>query len=407
MRIQRYLLASLGAFGLLACTPPASDNGDAGPSGDDAAEGCVTMTVGTFAPGAIPGWVVAPATDPTGQITSAFVRVELNEHAGFMQTTGDFDLSKETNYYLANHTVVLLTGSADPDSASPEFVQTSGSMHLDAVTSPVGREIKGSFSSVRLVDSTFDPGTPASTPKPSGQCVFIASGAFDTTVAIGSKCKVVDDCGDTSTKVCDPSTGTCVKSQCDGSAGSCAGSGVCVVQAVDSTAGACYAGCVPFSSSSTCSGDAECISLFYDQSKGACYPRGSAADGAPCTVSDVSTGCVAGSNCVQQEAGAICRKTCNYWAAAPGCPSGQLCWPGSTCSADPVDPAAINANCDATTNELTPCGLDASNNPRGICVSEGAPATMVCRKPCRKTMASDCPSGVTCNDYTPTVGVCR
>jgi hypothetical protein len=192
---------------------------------------CHVITVKGLARGTVAGWVdgTATADDGSGPDKGYSFRVELDEVKGYKLTTGSFDLSKETSYGDAKHVVLAWEGGDDPTTASTAYFQASGTMQLDAVTSPASAESKGSLKGVKLLESKIDPTTYASVPVSDGRCLFVVSAAWDTTVAAGTACTVADDCGDVSKNVCDPATKTCAASQCSSDA-ACGSGKSCIVQ---------------------------------------------------------------------------------------------------------------------------------------------------------------------------------
>ncbi len=376
----------------------------------DVPSGCHVVTVKSLAHGSVAGWIDGKATAADGSAPDQgySFRIELDEVKGHKLATGTFDLSKEASYGDASHAVLVWDGGDDPTTASTVYFQANGTMQLDAVSSPASAESKGSLSGVKLVESKIDPTTYASTPVTDGRCLFVASAAWDTTVAAGTTCALADDCGDTSKNVCDPSTKTCAASQCTSDT-ACGTGKSCIVQAADSLAGACYSTCTPLASGAGCSGDAECVVVRYDQTLGVCKAHGKNVQGDACAIQDVSTDCAAGMVCSPEHAGNLCRKQCDYFAQADGaCPTSQHCTLGSVCSDEPIDPAKVDTACDGSSAEGTPCNL-LTGKINGVCVAETAASGQVimCRKVCRKSTTSDCPTGKSCADYYDSTGVCR
>ena len=382
---------------------------DAGAS-TGAPSGCHALAVTGLKSSSVAGWIEGVATTPDGSGPSQgySLRIELDEIKGRTLSTGSFDLSKEPSYGDAMHAVLAWDGGDDPTTASTVFFQASGTMQLTAVSSPPTAESKGSLSGVTLVQSTIDATTYASTPTSGGSCLFIASTSWDTTVAAGTPCTVATDCGDTSKNVCDPTTKTCVPSECTSDA-TCGTGKSCIVEVTDSRAGACYSSCAP-SASGGCPSGAECVAISYDGTQGICKSQGQTQEGGACSIEDVSTDCAAGMVCSPEHAGNLCRKQCDYFAKSAGaCPASQHCVLGSVCSDEPIDPAAANQPCDGSSAETTPCALASGGQVAGICVAEtGASGqVMMCRSVCRKSVATDCPTGQSCNDYYTSTGVCR
>jgi hypothetical protein len=360
------------------------------------ASSCKAVTAGPLTADTLAGWLVGPLTGGSGAPLT--LHVQLEEIKGTKLAPGTFDLAKEPSYGEAVHAVLVTEGDALLVKASKAYFQASGSMTLDKVSSPPTAESKGALASVVVVESKIDSTTFASTPVSGGGCLVIATAAWDTTVSAGTKCQTADDCGDPSQKVCDPKTGTCAAIECTGM---CPAGGVCFAQSDQAMGGACYTGC---SGGVGCAATDDCVYAVLDQSASVCKKQGAGADGTSCKLSDIGTSCDKGLVCALEEQGNVCRKACDFWALG-ACPSGQHCVLGSSCSSAPIDPAKLDASCDASSQDGTPCGLDAKG-PHGLCVAE--PGAVMCRKPCRQAMAAmDCPMGKTCDDYLPGVGVCR
>lgn len=399
--------ASLLISSLVFLAGCGSGSGGDGSGGDvTVPSGCTAITVDKLTPGRVAGWFEASVHSTDASDTTArTLRIELNEPHGAKIAPGDYDLSKEPDYAGAAHAVVVFAGGDDPTNADKVYFQASGTMHLDVATSPPSRATKGSLHGVKLVESTVDKDTYASAPVADGECLFVVSADWDTTVASGATCNTASDCGDTNARVCDPVSKTCVASQCDSDA-ACGSGKSCIVQAADSRAGACYPTCKPLGSDSAC-GDAECVVVQFDQSLGICKTRGTGKEGEACSIGDVSTGCAAGLVCSPEESGNVCRTQCDYFSGG-ACPGGQHCVVGSVCSDMPIDPAAVDAPCDGSSAEGTPCGLS-GKALTAMCVTEtgASGATVMCRKTCRSAVAADCPSGKACDDSSGSLGVCR
>ena len=374
-------------------------------AGGSTPAGCTAIAPTSFQAAGTPGWLTATVT-PAGDSTVYTVRIELNEVKGFAQSDGTFDLSKEADYGSADHAVVAWQGGDDIDSAAEVYFQKSGSMTLTTVMSPVTPESKGTLSAVSLGQVTIDPTTFDSTEITGGDCLYISMARWDSTVATGTSCQTAADCGDTSSKICDPGSGTCKTSECNGTTVLCPNSGLCVIQSTEGSAGACYASCVAFSGAE-CAGNSECVNVLFDESQGLCKTRGTASEGASCTISDVSTECAAGLICSVEEEGNLCRAQCDYWKTS-SCKSGQQCDLGSVCSDSPIDSAAIDGMCDGSSADETPCGFDGMA-VHAICVSETDDAmnVVMCRKTCRLSVTSDCTAPEVCNPFYQSVGVCQ
>jgi hypothetical protein len=406
--LRRLLSLPAAALAIAPLLTPAC--GVKAPDSATVPEGCHALTVTQLTRGTVDGRIEGKATtaDGSGPDQGYSFRIELDEPKGTKLTPGSFDLSKEPSYGTAAHSVLVWEGGDDPTTASTVFFQASGTMQLDVISSPPSGESKGSLTGVKLLESKIDETSYASAPVSDPRCVYVVSAAWDTTVSAGTKCTAVDDCGDTSTKVCDPTTRTCVKSQCDSDT-ACGTGKTCIVQAADSRAGACYTTCKPLSSGTECGSDGECVVVRFDQTLGICKARGAATEGGDCAIADVTTSCAAGMVCSPEHAGNLCRKQCDYFNQTDGqCPTSQHCVLGSVCTDEPIDPAAIDGNCDGSSAEGTPCAY-AAGKTSGMCVAEMATGGQVikCRKICRKGVAGDCATGKTCADYYDSTGVCR
>jgi hypothetical protein len=338
------------------------------------------------------------------------LEIELVEMEPFLQAPGTFDLAAkvDSNYETCNHCVVVYEDQ-DPDTLdfARTYFQESGTLTLEKVTSdPVSSDAKGSLTGVKLVEVTIDPDTWESTPVQSGKCLFIPAATFDTWVPPGGPCTRPEDCGDAQRKACDPATKTCVLGQCDFNkppTRPCPEGTSCDAQTGLVAWGACYPMCVPFAPPA-CAAGFDCVPLLADQTGGECYEHGATAAGAACTSSPLSTSCVAGHRCVEDEAGkTVCLKTCDYFAADPGCGTGTVCILGSVCSSLGGDAAAIGATCAASAASGTFCGSDGKSY-RGLCDDSQKPP--VCRKACRTSVATDCPGPATCHAWSGGVGDC-
>ncbi len=408
--LRSVLISALAVAMSAGCGSKSEDDGsgDAGPSGQ-AGHGpgdCSVVSASAFKNAKLAGWLEA---EVVAEGASGTLRIELNERPGRALSAGSFDLSKapDDDYSTCTHCVVMLRGGDDVDSAIEVAFQTSGTMVIDQVTSPPGKASKGSLQGVRLVEVKIDPETSASTPVSGGECYFLASASWDTTVAAGTPCESAEDCGDPSSAICEPVTRKCGAAQCDAQGLECAAGQMCLAQGDDTAIGACYPSCKPFAAAA-CVGDAECVVITFDQEKGICLPRGTAKEGEACNPSDVTTSCAQGLVCAAESAGNLCRLQCDFLAAQPSCPGMQVCTVGSSCSNAPVDPATPGAACDGAAPEATPCALD-GQAARGVCVAETTDGgeSMICRKVCRMGNGSDCGAGESCQDYFGTTGLCR
>ncbi len=221
-----------------------------------------------------------------------------------------------------------------------------------------------------------------------------------TDTSSGQACTGSADCTDPNAPACNPNNLEC-QASCANTG--CANGELCLGQGTDNPAtfGACYTECQP--GSTDCGTGRTCLQLDTLGLQGACLASGSAAEGEACTPSELSTGCGANLVCIIDgpTGEAVCRTMCDFFSAAPTCPSGQVCALGGVCTANtPVDPAATGASCDAAAQDFDPCG-SASGRIGGVCDTDGT-----CKAVCRTGNASDCGAGETCVDITGELGVC-
>jgi len=206
------------------------------------------------------------------------------------------------------------------------------------------------------------------------------------------------------TQICDAKTGVCVAGQCSGDTADCGTGKLCVQQVNAVAVGACYDDCVPYLT--PCSEPTnECVPIFLDDSQGVCLPRGNAADGTTCQASQINTGCSAGDLCVRESGGPICRKQCEYFAAAPACAAASRCSMGDICTPAAFDPAKLGELCAPETAVGSDCGDD-GHALRGICGNRGA--GVGCYPVCRID-AQDCAANSACTPVfssIPELGVC-
>ena len=373
-------------------------------SGSDASipDECNAIQVSAFEPLQVPGWFLADAA--AEQLSEGKLRLELLSRPGQPLQPGTFDLSAapDNDYATCAHCVLLLEGGDEPATASRAFFQRSGLLTAEVVPQGASTQSKGSLSNVVLQEVTIDPNTSAVTFKPSGACYALTHASWDTTIPEGTPCNVAEDCGDTSTRVCDRKTAKCAAAGC-GNGVTCPGGEVCMRQTDDALIGACYQSCTPFSSGS-CPTGSVCKVMKFDHSAGVCMLEGQVPSGGACEPSIVSTGCAEGNVCHAEIGGTFCRQPCDFWSSSPTCPMIQACVAGSTCSNDAVDPAPIDAPCDSAAPEGNPCGLE-GQAARGACVSEGV--AVMCRKICRMNSETDCTAPATCREYYGSAGVCQ
>lgn len=121
-----------------------------------------------------------------------------------------------------------------------------------------------------------------------------------------------------------------------------------------------------------CPADMECLGTYFS-TMGACVPRGAHALGEACSAETPSTDCQAGLDCVY----GVCRPTCSFWAAVPGCPAPLTCNIDSRCI-DAADQAAIGELCSYAPGMY--CGPE-DGRYAGQCIEQDGAS--VCRRLCR------------------------
>jgi hypothetical protein len=222
---------------------------------------------------------------------------------------------------------------------------------------------------------------------------------------MGTPCTNAIDCGDVTTQVCDPYTALCGPGQCDANTAVCPAGHTCLGEVQSPNVGACYVSCTTFTANSGCTASQFCDSVNLATHEGACFNVGTAAVNTTCTQNVISTGCVTGSICVDDNlANPVCRKACDYWTAPAGCGVGLRCGVGSLCSSATSDPAAIHGSCAAGAVVGTGCAANA-NAVTGACVDSGL-ANLECLKWCRLG-GNDCVNPEVCTDVgVANVGVC-
>lgn len=321
--------------------------------------------------------------------------------------TGTFDLAKppNDNYGTCQHCALLVTYDHS-DQPTRVFFQSEGSLVLSKLD-PNDRTIgAGVLEDVTLVEVTQDPDFSWHV-IPDGPCFTIPKWSFDTTPIDGLPCTRAEDCPNDVAQLCEPKTGKCGPLQCSFTGDvPCAQDEICMAQVPEESSwGACYRTCTPFTSD-VCPFGSECIPLGPTQQIGACRPRGTAAIGAPCDESDISTGCVQGGLCVGNPA--VCGKICSYLTADPGCPSGTVCGLQNVCvPKSSADPTPIGGTCLPDTPPTSDCGAD-DQAFRGLCISlfPDVPV-LTCQRTCN-TNAPECPGGQYCAGVfeNPTIGIC-
>jgi hypothetical protein len=385
---------------------PPSEDGVSPEAALDASGDCIVITVDSFAINPDLSLVWSPVSPNLGASSIDAIVIELWEVGGFEQTTGAFDLSQGDDGQLltCNHCVRAYE-DFDPVYGMYErqYFQTSGTMTLTAVTSPVTLESVGSISALVLQEIVIDEGY--SVPVPGGRCLRIESAQWDTRVEVGSPCTLSAECGDEWNKVCDPETATCVLAEC-GQLDPCTEPGMECLANLNEFAGICVPHCAPRATPACPSGQ-ECIPVTWDDSDGYCMPSGPAQPGEPCEMNDISSGCVEGSRCLWDGMPSSCYKTCAFWSATPDCPSGLLCTHLGVCTEPGLETAQVGELCSGT--ELMPdCASDGVAE-RGVCVSDLLGPNQMCRAYCRPG-AEDCPAGETCTPIGygyETLGYCE
>jgi hypothetical protein len=387
-----------------ALAPP-----DAASSADasiPAPDGCTVLADITLAtrPGS-PNALVGHFSPQLGSATPDELSIELYETAGYHLTPGTFDLSSapETDYSTCHHCVLVFEDGTATGPASRKFFQASGEMTLDSVNSPPNGESKGSLAGVKLVEVVIDTNFHAA-PVAGGGCLFIPSASWDTRVAVGHPCLSASDCGDVSTKVCDPVTQQCALQECGTGGQACADPHkTCLVQSMGETIGACYPTCTPFTLQSCPTGQ-DCITFRYDRSNAVCLAQGSSAANANCTPNEVSTSCAPNHLCVPDASANVCRELCDFFASTSTCSTmGQHCTVGDICTSRAFDPAMIATVCNMP--DGTPCALEGGAF-RGVCTAGNT--GVMCRRWCHLAQPMECDAGKACHDVflTGTLGVC-
>ncbi len=232
----------------------------------------------------------------------------------------------------------------------------------------------------------------------------VATGGTGGTGGTTGSCQNAEECSNPATMICSPTTLKCEAGQCTANS-QCGTNQACLGQVASPVVGACYPKCTPYASSSGCTSTKDCVPYLLDGSEGACFAKGTTADGATCTDTDVGTGCVAGSICVRDSGVRVCRRQCNYFASSPACVASQRCALGGVCIAEGGDAAAVGAACSSSSAAGEICGND-GKAWRGTCQDIGS--GLRCYKVCRTSTASDCSGSQTCSPFQgdSTAGVC-
>ncbi|APR77958.1 Multiple EGF-like-domain protein 3 precursor [Minicystis rosea] len=320
--------------------------------------------------------------------------------------TGTFDLSTAPNdtYTSCQHCMTVITPSYN-EIPQRTFFQTEGKLTLSMLDPLDWTRVQGKLTDVRLIEVEQKEGF-VWEPVKGGDCYTVPEWSFDTTPLEGIPCEKAEDCGNTRQQVCSPTTKTCVPYECwMTDPETCPSGQTCFTQAVgEDNAGACYTLCTP-GASGECDQGSDCIPLDPTQSYGRCMVRGKVEAGAPCSESDVSTGCQSGSICAGHPA--RCEVICDYLTPNPGCPAGRLCTAGNIClPPEAGDPAPLHKACGPSWAGANNC--DPGNGTfEGFCFSVlYEPAT--CEQLCRLADPA-CPAGQFCNAIltSPDVGLCR
>lgn len=293
---------------------------------------------------------------------------------------GTFPLGTAPNDNLATcqHCVWM---SVDWDGESPlerVFVATEGTVTLTEVNDPLDLVFAGTTSELVLREATLDD-TGASTVLDGGRCLRVAPVVFDTNPTPGQSCMSAEDCGNPLLEVCSPATNTCVEPECVDYSGCPEDRPVCVSQYGTSFLGACYAACDP-SGPNTCPADQQtCTQPSADPTFGYCVAVGTGLLNEACEPEDTSTSCVAGLTCSPERG--VCTRTCDVYAADPGCQTGTVCTVLGRC--EPVasgDAAELGEPCDLEAELAQGCAADGGAF-RGICFSYGE-LPMTCEQVC-------------------------
>lgn len=331
------------------------------------------------------------------------------------QMPGVFELSVEPddNYGTCQHCVLLVAFDA-ADRPRRAFFQSEGTMTLSKVDASTGLPIfAGATQDVRLVEVTQSEEDFSWSVVPNGLCFDLEAWEFDTTPVDGIPCEQAEDCGNELSQVCDLESNTCVAPQCvlfDGPF--CPAGQRCLPQLgplvtraeASIFAGACYVDCVP--GAGGCAPEETCFPIGFAQDVGICLEKGTTQVGAPCSLSDVGTGCVEGAICADEPP--ICRQICEYLAADVSCPFDSYCTAKNLCR--PLefgDIASVGAECSTSSPPLAECGPEGESF-RGLCLSLFANEPAVCQRICR-TDLDDCPSSEVCVGIfeNPLAGICH
>ncbi len=349
----------------------------------------------------VEGWLLTGLGAPPKDLFT----VQIVDRGGALGP-GTYDLSLQTDLATCTHCVVVLEDSDSFGAETRAYVQERGTLVLEEASSPPTVESRGRVENLILVEATLDPNDSfRAVAVPGGTCLEIDVIEWDTIVADGEPCEVTEDCGNPARDVCDPATRTCAPSQCGYFTPSTCDEGFACLFQKGATAGACYPSCTPFDPEAACADGAECVASSHDGDEGACRAPGPAAANAPCSESDVTTGCEPGYLCTNDPSSRFCRRRCDFFSPEPACDPGQACMPPGICAAEKPDPAALGQPC--ATSLSTPCGNDGFAN-RGVCAHPmNNPTKLVCARWCHFPSLDECDAGTQCQPTNmPSLGYC-
>jgi hypothetical protein len=223
---------------------------------------------------------------------------------------------------------------------------------------------------------------------------------------VGAPCKNLLDCAGTA--VCDPQTAKCSQTAACGNSKPCPNGQTCEFLSDGNKAvPTCYVACSPSSAPSTCPTGFLCEPadpIVIDggtSSSGICVALGSAALGASCTPTDISTGCADPHDTCSDDGDnspTVCRSECDRTVADPGCPSGEACDIRDVClPVSKIESASVGAPCSNDQGDERACGGVSNGNVVGYC--GGAGAQPHCDQICdqQDTKGPACPNGTTCS----------
>ena len=405
----------------VAVPPVTTDAGvDAAARPDAAPDECPLLTLGDTSidtDSVARVGLQAPVTPALVGLAETRLTLELYEDDGTGSLpalgTGSFGFATapDDNYGTCQH-CVLLVGSDRLGAPKRAFYAKSGTVELTGLDEGDRTLIVGRVRDVTLREvgqnedlTWFD--------LPGGSCFRLADWTFDTRKVNGGACEGVEQCPNELSQICDPNNGTCSDMQCSltGDPPYCLDGEVCLSQLVGfdesprgPAIGACYGTCNP-QNPTTCAANEACRVLGPTQTLGICQRVGTGAAGSPCTVRDVTTGCVDGFVC--EGIPGECARTCTFLTPSSGCDAGRACGLGNVCERpDAGDSTAIGATCNPSSPVLLECGIE-GDAFRGLCFSfYDTPPT--CQRVCRMS-APACTGADVCVPAfeNPDVGVCR